>query len=45
MSKEYNMQTIAMRIREIKSLISEALYINDGSYEILLQELEDLGGV
>jgi len=42
--EKYNMQTIKMRIREIKNLLEEALYLNDGSYELLIQELEDLGG-
>jgi len=29
-------------IREIEILMEEALYLNDGSYEMLLQELENL---
>ena len=29
-------------IKEIEILMEEALYLNDGSYEMLLQELENL---
>jgi hypothetical protein len=29
-------------IKELEILMEEALYLNDGSYEMLLQELENL---
>ena len=38
------MQTRKMRIREIINLLNKAFYLNDGSYELLIKELEDLGG-
>jgi len=36
------LKSIEMRIKEIKILMEEALYLNDGSYELLANKLEEL---